>query len=109
MEMVSSSFSRGTVDLRKPPPSAPSTVVTLDDTGVSVFLFLASLVVIAFVVSDLIRVVDVGTNGATSGWERRLTSCRGRTAIAFPLTSIKIVVVAWQIVTQVNERGSGQC
>ncbi|CAN0101450.1 unnamed protein product, partial [Sphacelaria rigidula] len=63
-------------------------------------IFLASLIVIALVIADLIRVVDGNITDTASTLEKRLTYCRDRIANIVPLTSIKIVVVVWQIVTQ---------
>ena len=70
-------------------------------------LFLVALVVIVLVIADLLRVVDDDNTDTASTWEKRLTSCRDRITNTVPLTSIKIVVVVWQIVTQVNEGAMG--
>lgn len=61
-----------------------------------------ALVAIALMVADLIRVVDENNTDTAFVWENRLTSLRDWVANIVPLTSIKIVVVVWQIVTQVN-------
>lgn len=48
---------------------------------------------------------DEDDRDATSSygkWGRRICSCRDRVARVAPLNSIKIVLVAWQIVTQVR-------
>lgn len=73
------------------------------DAGTSIALLLVALVIVALVIVDLIQVVDDNNAGAASKWEKKCTSCRDRIVNVVPLTSIKIVVVAWQIVTQVNE------
>ncbi|CAM9767494.1 unnamed protein product, partial [Scytosiphon promiscuus] len=49
---------------------------------------------------DLVQVVDEDGAETATSWEKKITSCRHRIANVVPLTSIKIVVVAWQIVTQ---------
>lgn len=69
----------------------------VDNTGASAVFFIAVLGVIALVIAELVRVVDENTDT-----ESKLTSCRARTAKVVPFTSIKIVLVAWQIVTQVR-------
>lgn len=79
----------------------------VDDTGASTAVFFVALVGIALVVADLVRVVDESKTDTASTWKKRLTSCRDRIANAVPLTSIKIVLVAWQIVTQVSEGQAG--
>lgn len=71
----------------------------VDNPGASAAFFIAALVVIAFVIAELVRVVD-----ENSDTESKLGSCRARMAKVIPFTSIKIVVVAWQIVTQVSGR-----
>ncbi|CAM9477686.1 unnamed protein product [Ectocarpus fasciculatus] len=56
---------------------------------------------VAFVIADLIRLVDDdNTGGTVSTCGKTLNSFRDRLANGIPLTSIKIVLVAWQIVTQ---------
>ena len=73
------------------------------DIGTAVALLLVALVVIILVMVDLIRVVDEDDADTAPTWEKTLTSCRDRLANTVPLTSIKIIVVVWQIVTQVNK------
>ncbi|CAN0014564.1 unnamed protein product [Scytosiphon promiscuus] len=68
--------------------------------GTSVALFFVALVVLGLVIADLVRVVDELKPDTTSSCGMKLTYCRDRVVKAVPLTSIKIVVVAWQIVTQ---------
>ncbi|CAM9404595.1 unnamed protein product, partial [Ectocarpus sp. 12 AP-2014] len=70
--------------------------------GTSVALFFVGLVLVALVVADLVRVIDENENKTDTGstWGKKMTSCRDRIVNAVPLTSIKIVLVAWQIVTQ---------
>ncbi|CAM9198462.1 unnamed protein product [Ectocarpus sp. 12 AP-2014] len=68
--------------------------------GVSVVLCVVALAVIALVIADLVRVVEENSTKTASQWEQRMTSFRDRMVDVVPLTSIKIVVVAWQIVTQ---------
>ncbi|CAN0093601.1 unnamed protein product, partial [Hapterophycus canaliculatus] len=68
--------------------------------GASVAVLVVALVVIALVIVDLVRVVDEDNTDTAPTWKKKLASCRDRVANAVPLTSIKIVLVAWQIVTQ---------
>lgn len=75
----------------------------VDKAGISSAILAVALVGLAFVVVDLIRVVDEHNVGTTSKRAKRLTSCRDRIVDAVPLTSIKVVLVAWQIVTQVGK------
>lgn len=64
--------------------------------------------VLGLVLSYLLAVVNV--NGGDEGeqevprgfWKRKSSSCYKVLLTMFPLTSIKIVVVVWQILTQVN-------
>lgn len=75
-------------------------------TGTSIALFLVALILILLLIADLIRVVgEDDLDGATSTWDKRFASCRAQIADIIPLASIKILVVAWQIVTQVSDRG----
>ncbi|CAM9161301.1 unnamed protein product [Ectocarpus sp. 13 AM-2016] len=69
--------------------------------GTSIALFLVAVILIVILIADLIRVVNEGDfDGATSTWDKRFASCRAQIADIIPLASIKILVVAWQIVTQ---------
>lgn len=66
-------------------------------------LFLLALVILAVVLVDLIRVEDEDSADNASSWHKRSIAWRAKIANAVPLTSIKIVVVAWQIITQVKD------
>ncbi|CAM9729174.1 unnamed protein product, partial [Pylaiella littoralis] len=68
--------------------------------GVFMALFLLALGATVLVIADLVRVLDENDNDRAFAWEKRLASCREKVVAALPLTSIKIVVVAWQIITQ---------
>lgn len=57
------------------------------------------VLVIALAIADLVTVVE--QDDTASSWENRLQSYRNRLVEAIPLTAIKIVLVAWQIITQV--------
>ena len=59
------------------------------------------LLVVTLVIADLVAVED-GPDKTASSWNRKVHSCRNRIVEAVPLTSIKIVLVAWQILTQVR-------
>lgn len=78
--------------------------------GTAAFVLVLALCVVGLVLADLVRAADKDDSDATcSGgqWERRMSSCRDRVAKVVPLTSIKIVLVAWQIVTQVRRKPRG--
>ena len=64
------------------------------------------LVVVVFVatlaVAYLVAVVDRPISERSGRWERRVSSFRDRLIRAIPLTAIKIVLVFWQIITQVT-------
>lgn len=63
-------------------------------------LLVLALLVAAVVIADLVDVVEEQEN-TSSSWNRRVHSCRNRIVETVPLTAIKIVLVAWQILTQV--------
>lgn len=64
-------------------------------------MFVVALFFVALAIADLVRVVNEGVNTA-SAWNK----WRGRIVKAVPLTAIKIVLVSWQIVTQVRMEAS---
>lgn len=66
----------------------------------AVAILVAVLLVIALAISELVAVVHEQTNTEPS-WKIRVYSCRTRIVDAVPLTAIKIILVAWQIMTQV--------
>lgn len=64
------------------------------------------LLAVVLIVVDLVRVVDQGHGGGQGGgvlgnWERKFQNARALVAKIIPLTALKMVVVVWQIVTQV--------
>lgn len=70
--------------------------------GASVVI-VVSLAVVALVISRLVAVVDVSGGAKALGpWGRRMAHWRAHLRKTFPLNAVKIVVVVWQIVTQVN-------
>lgn len=67
------------------------------------------LSIIWMVVHELVRKVDGGSeeqNGTTGKWLRRRQSCLALLSKIFPRTAVKIVVVVWQITTQVRSFNS---
>ncbi|CAM9146371.1 unnamed protein product [Hapterophycus canaliculatus] len=75
--------------------------------GVAATALLVVLLVAAVVVSDLVRVMDDSGNnkrseegGARGVLNRGFGRCYAFSARAFPLTTVKIIVVVWQIITQ---------
>lgn len=84
----------------RPPPSRR----VLVETATAAVILAIAILLVALAISDLVSVVDKQTNTASS-WNKRVHSCRNRIVQAVPLTAIKIVLVAWQILTQV--RGGG--
>lgn len=72
--------------------------------GLTVAAILVVLFVVTILVVNLVRVVDAGAEneeGEKGFWKRKYSTCSNFLMKAFPLTAIKIVVVVWQIVTQV--------
>ena len=67
---------------------------------------IAVLVVVIFVVTlgvtYLVGVVDRPISEIIGRWERRISSFRDGLIRATPLAAIKILLVSWQIITQVN-------
>lgn len=64
------------------------------------------LLAVVLIVVDLVRVVDEGNDGGHEGgvlgvWERKFQDARALLATVIPLTAFKMIVVVWQIVTQV--------
>ncbi|CAM9892814.1 unnamed protein product, partial [Ectocarpus sp. 8 AP-2014] len=68
--------------------------------GIAIAFLLVVSGGVALVIADLVRVVDDDNTGTVSTCGKTLNSLRDRIANGIPLTSIKIVLVAWQIVTQ---------
>lgn len=64
-------------------------------------MLVLALLFVALAIADLVRVSDE-INDASS-WNKRVFTCRDRIIKAVPLTAIKIVLVSWQIVTQVRK------
>ena len=66
----------------------------------------AVLVIVIFMVAlgvtYLVGVVDRPIPERRGRWERRLSNFRDGLVRAIPLTAIKIILVSWQIVSQVN-------
>ena len=71
--------------------------------GTAVALIIVVLIGVIFVLVDLVRVVDSSTI-ERGKLERRALLFRDRLVKALPLTAIKIIVVTWQIITQVRIR-----
>lgn len=76
-----------------------SVVALSHETATATAVLVLALVFVALAITDLVRVMDE-VNGASS-WNKRVFSCRDRIVKAVPLTAIKILLVSWQIVTQV--------
>lgn len=79
--------------------------------GIAVAGTVIILLIVFFIVSDLMQAVGgEGADALSSGgagrfdtpWKGVLFSCRNYIVNAVPLTAVKIVVVVWQIVTQVT-------
>lgn len=65
---------------------------------------MVALVAVTFLVANLVSVVDTGPPDeakAQSRWQQRCSLWQARMRKTVPLTAVKIVVVVWQIVTQV--------
>lgn len=71
--------------------------------GLAAAVLVVVLLVVAVVATDLVRVVDGdGSNNDARTLKGRLSRFHAFIVNAFPLTTVKIVVVAWQIITQVR-------
>lgn len=70
------------------------------------------LLAVVLVVVELVRVVDQRRDGEHEGrgvlgvWERKFQHARALLTKVIPLTALKMVVVVWQIITQVRVRSS---
>ena len=82
----------------------PRSAVLLAETATTVAILIVAVLVVAVVIADLVTVVAVEDqdNATPTTWKSRIHSCRSRIIEAVPLTAIKIVLVAWQIITQVR-------
>lgn len=73
--------------------------------GLAVAVSIFTLVLATATVAHLVRVVEIRTDEDTEGAQgvigRTLDCLRAFSARAFPLTAVKIVVVVWQIISQV--------
>lgn len=77
--------------------------------AVAMAVLAIALVGVSLMVANLVRMVDGSTVGMGC-WENRCClSWRTKVADAVPLTSIKILVVAWQIITQVTNSSFFYC
>ena len=70
--------------------------------GGAVAVSVVAIVVVALGVAYLVGVVDRPISERSVMWERRILNFRDGLVRAIPLTAIKIVLVAWQIITQVK-------
>ena len=76
--------------------------------GLGVAVTAVASLVVAVIVSDLVRVVGDEASGEDSerrtrrSWGSVLKYCHTAIVKAFPLTTVKSVVVVWQITTQVR-------
>ena len=65
-------------------------------------MLVAGMVVVSLGVAYLVGVVDPPISERSGMWERRILNFRDGLVRAIPLTAIKIVLVSWQIITQVK-------
>ena len=70
--------------------------------GGAVAVLVVAMVVVAMGLAHLVGVVDRPISERSGMWERRVLNFRDGLVRAIPLTAIKIVLVTWQIITQVN-------
>lgn len=57
---------------------------------------------VIFVVEDLLQVVDQSIEEGKLSWQAKWWASVRRLADAVPMTPIKIILVVWQIVSQVS-------
>ena len=65
-------------------------------------MLVVGMVVVSVGVAYLIGIVDRPISERSGMWERRVLNFRDGLVRAIPLTAIKIVLVSWQIITQVK-------
>ena len=70
--------------------------------GGAVTVLVVAMVVTALGVAYLVGVVDRPISERNGMWERRVLNFQDGLVRAIPLTAIKIVLVSWQIITQVK-------
>ena len=70
--------------------------------GGAVAVLVVVVPVIALGVAHLVGVADRPIYGKNGKWERRVSNFRDRLIRVIPVTAIKIVLVSWQIITQVK-------
>lgn len=88
----------GNITRRRPCSSA-----LVVETATAVAMLILAILLVSVAIADLVAVVVVeDQDNRASSWKSRIQSCRSRIVEAVPLTAIKIVLVAWQIITQVR-------
>ena len=70
--------------------------------GGAVTVLVIIMFVAALFVAYLVGVVDRPSSDRNGRWERLFLNFRDGLVRAIPLTAIKIVLVSWQIITQVK-------
>lgn len=71
---------------------------------------MVALLAAAFLVAKLVSVVKTGPpECAQSRWQKKCSEWQARMKKIVPLTAVKIVVVVWQIVTQVGALRTEGC
>ena len=70
--------------------------------GGAVAVLVVVMPVIALGVAYLVSVVDRPISEKSEKWDRRVRNFRDGLVRVIPLTAIKIVLVSWQIITQVK-------
>ena len=72
--------------------------------GAAVVMIVASVLLLVLAVWDIRRAAFDGLENEInrSEWQRKMSSCIDVMRKAFPLAALKIVLVVWQIITQVR-------
>ena len=70
--------------------------------GGAVAVLVVGMVVVSLGGAYLVGVVDRPISERSGMWERRVLNFRDGLVCAIPLTTIKIVLASWQIITQVK-------
>ena len=65
-------------------------------------MLVAVMFVVSLVVAHLVGAVDRPISERSGKWKRRVLNFRDGLVRAIPLPAIKIVLVSWQIITQVK-------
>ena len=73
--------------------------------GGAVAVLVVTMIVVALGVAYLVEVADRTISERSGMWERRVLNFRDGLVRPIPLTAIKIMLISWQIITEVKFDG----